>query len=104
MCNFILKALSLWRCGECRKKLTLEAIKHRDKGLTDLADTRGQTLNELQEKQKTISFYKTKSFKGWGMTQSTWGEGNSDRKTQKILGQYSLDASLVNFRYLSPFW
>lgn len=103
MCNFILQALSLWRCGECRKKLTLEAIKHRDKGVTALADTRGQTLNELQEKQKTISFYKTKSFKGWGMTQSIWGEANWDRKTQKILGQYSLDASLVNCRYLSPF-
>ena len=80
--------------------MILEAVKHG----SALADTRGQTLNELQEKQKTISFYKTKSFKGWGMTPSTWGEGNSERKTQKILGQYSLDASLVNCRYLFPFW
>lgn len=45
----------MWRI---RDKLTLEAVKHRDKGLTDLADPRGQTLNKLQEKQKIISFTK----------------------------------------------
>ena len=32
------------------KKLILEAVKHRDKGGSALVDTRGQTLNELQEK------------------------------------------------------